>query len=269
MTPPHSPRTILITGASGSIGSALARTYAEKNSILILTGRDSERLESIASECRKKCAQVISKTMDIIDQDALRLWLVKIDSSHPIDLVIANAGTTSNIGMDWKGESWEQINELMETNVISAMATIEPLINPMRQRRKGQIAIISSLAAYIGMPITPAYCASKAAVKSYGEALRGWLAPDDIGVSVICPGFVDTAMTKRFPAPKSFIITPERAAMLIKKGLEKNRARISFPFPINLGMRLLTGLPTGIALRILAKLKYGPEQLYRRHESKH
>jgi short-subunit dehydrogenase len=253
-----SPKTILITGASGAIGSALARIYAATDTILILTGRSSERLEPITGECREKGAQVISKAIDITDREALRRWLIEIDSSHPIDLVIANAGMTSNIGMDGKGESWEQIVELMETNTIGAMATVEPLIAPMQQRGKGQIAIMSSLAAYIGMPVTPAYCASKAAMKGYGEALRGWLAADGIGVSVIYPGFVVSAMSDRFPAPKPFMVTPEYAAIKIRRGLEKNRARISFPFPVNLGMRLLSCLPTGLSVRILCRLGYRP-----------
>ncbi len=117
----------------------------------------------------------------------------------------------------------------------------------MRQRGNGQIALVSSLAAYRGMPVTPAYCASKAAVKSYGEALRGWLSPEGIQVNVICPGFVNSDMSDTFSAPKPFMVTATKAANIIKNDLKKNKAIIAFPFPLNLGMWLLALLPFSIA----------------------
>jgi short-subunit dehydrogenase len=117
----------------------------------------------------------------------------------------------------------------------------------MRRRGAGQIAIVSSLAAYFGLPITPIYCASKAAMKGYGEALRGWLAPQGIAVNVVMPGFVRTPMSERFPGPKPWLMSPERAATLIRCGLQRNRARIAFPRTLAFGMWCLSVLPAALS----------------------
>jgi hypothetical protein len=113
----------------------------------------------------------------------------------------------------------------------------------MRARRSGQLALISSLAAYYGLPVTPSYCASKAALKAYGEAIRGWLASEGVRVSVVMPGYVESQMCREMPGPKPFLWSAERAAQHIRLGLARNRARISFPFPLNLGTWLLAVLP--------------------------
>ena len=114
------------------------------------------------------------------------------------------------------------------------------------------------------MPITPAYCASKAAIKAYGEALRGWLADDGIKVSVIYPGFVESDMSNSFPGDKPMLISADKAADIIVKGLEKNKASISFPFPLNLGMWFLALLPDAFAKRIMTLFSYGDELLISR-----
>jgi len=130
----------------------------------------------------------------------------------------------------------------------------------MKKRKHGQIAIVSSLAAYRGMPITPSYCASKAAIKSYGEALRGWLAEDGIRVSVICPGFVESELSAQFFGDKPLMISSQKAASIIIKGLEKNKARISFPFPLNLGMWFLAILPPTISDWFMRLFSYGAKR---------
>lgn len=117
--------------------------------------------------------------------------------------------------------------------------------------------MISSLAAHFGLPVTPAYCASKAGVKAYGEALRGWLAGEGIRVNVVMPGYVKSPMCDDMPGPKPFLWTPERAARAIRRGLERDQPRISFPFPLNLGTWLLGTLPAGLATRIVRWLGYG------------
>ena len=99
----------------------------------------------------------------------------------------------------------------------------------MPARRRGQIAIVSSLAGYRGFPGAPAYSASKAAVKAWGEGLRGQLHRDGIEVSVICPGYVTTRMTAGNKFPMPMLMTAERAAGIIRRGLERNRGLIAFP----------------------------------------
>jgi short-subunit dehydrogenase len=130
----------------------------------------------------------------------------------------------------------------------------------MQRRKSGQIGIVSSLAAYRGMPITPSYCASKAAVKSYGEALRGWLVNDNIKVSVICPGFVESELSAKFHGDKPMMISTEKAAHIIIKGLNKNKANISFPFPLNLGMWFLAVLPAPISDWLMNTFSYGAKR---------
>lgn len=113
----------------------------------------------------------------------------------------------------------------------------------MRARRRGQIPIMSSLASFRGLPGAPAYSASKAAARSYGEALRGTLHNYNVGVSVICPGFIRTPLTdvNRFRMP--LLMEPDRAALLIRRGLARNRARIAFPLRLYALVWLLGVLP--------------------------
>lgn len=250
------PTHVLITGATGGIGRALALVYASPGRVLVLGGRDPERMDEVEAQCRARGAEVIPLLMDIRDRDTLRSQLLEIDARHPIDLAIVNAGITSHIGADGEGESWAQIEAVIDINLKGALATLTPLVERMRARGAGQIALISSLSAWFGLPLTPAYCASKAALKAYGEALHGWLAPRGISVNVVLPGFVESAMSAEFPGPRPFLISADQAARLIQRGLQRDRARISFPFPLNLGMWLLSVLPAGISVRILLLLKF-------------
>ncbi|GGO79483.1 capsular polysaccharide biosynthesis dehydrogenase/reductase [Marinobacterium nitratireducens] len=251
------PRHVLITGASGGIGAALARAYARGGVRLSLCARNPDRLEAVAGDCRARGARVEAKVLDVTDIARLQQWVAQCDADEAIDLVIANAGRTLNVGPNGEEESWDDTRDLLAINVDSALATVIPLVGPMRRRGHGQIALVSSLAGYRGMAITPAYCASKAAVKAYGEALRGLVAADGVGVSVICPGFVESEMSRRFPGSKPFLVSSDQAAAIIQRGLARNRARISFPFPLNFGTWMLTLLPAGCADFILQRLSYG------------
>ncbi len=250
-------KNILITGASGGIGTALAKAYAPSNAHLILLARNKDKLESLAKDCESLGAEVDHHSIDITQKRTLQNLIVDIDQHHPIDLIICNAGVTSSIGKNGEPESWEAICAVIDTNLYGVLASLNPLLSRMQARKQGQIAIVSSLGAYRGMPITPAYCASKAAVKSYGEALRGWLVNDGIKVSVICPGFVKSDMSNAFPGDKPLMISSETAAKLILRGLRKNKANISFPFPLNLGMWFLAILPARMSDWFMQLFAYG------------
>ena len=250
------PLTVLITGATGAIGSALAKAYAAPGVTLILQGRNRNNLMALSSACEAAGALVYHHELDVRDIAAQKEWILRIDEQTPLDLVIANAGMNINIGPDGAGESWEEVDMLLDTNLRSTMALAHAVLPGMRERGKGQIAFMSSLAAYFGLPVTPSYCASKAALKSYGEALRGWLAPEGIKVNVIMPGYVESPMCQNMPGPKPFLLTPEKAAQIIQHGLEKNKPRISFPFPLNLGTWLLSVSHPAVAQRILSWMNY-------------
>jgi len=253
-------KNILITGASAGIGAALAKRYANNKTHLILLARSTQKLQTISINCKEKNATVELYSIDISALKKLQTLISKIDANTPIDLIICNAGITSSIGENGEAESWNAICNIIDTNLYGVLASLNPLLSHMQQRKSGQIAIVSSLAAYRGMPITPAYCASKAAIKSYGEALRGWLREYNIKVNVICPGFVESELSAQFKGDKPLMISPEKAADIIYKGLKRNKARISFPFPLNLGMWFLAILPSDIADWFMHLFSYGAKR---------
>ncbi|HSZ07495.1 MAG TPA: SDR family NAD(P)-dependent oxidoreductase [Steroidobacteraceae bacterium] len=241
------PSTILITGATGGIGAALARSYAQPGRRLILHGRDTARLAALTQECEARGAQVHGVTFDLRDAAAAIKALRDVSNQYAIDLAIVNAGVSRAIGNGLEAESWDTARTVLTVNLDGAIATVAGVLPDMRRRGAGQIAIVSSLAAYFGLPITPIYCASKAALKSYGEALRGWLAPQGIAVNVVMPGFVRTPMTEQFPGARPMMMSPERAATLIRRGLARNRARIAFPRMLAFGMWCLSALPAALS----------------------
>jgi short-subunit dehydrogenase len=249
--PWRQPSTILITGATGGIGAALARSYAQRGRTLILHGRDAARLASLTQECETRGANVHGVTFDLRDGAKAIEALRNVSSQYSIDLAIVNAGVSSAIGKGLEAEHWDTARAVLAVNLDGAIATVAGVLPEMRRRGAGQIAIVSSLAAYFGLPITPIYCASKAAVKAYGEALRGWLAPQGIAVNVVMPGFVRTPMSDQFPGAKPMLLSPEQTATLIRRGLERNRARIAFPRRLALGMWFLSVLPAAVSQRIV------------------
>ena len=249
-------QNILITGASGSIGSALARAYASPGVRLILQGRNEARLNALAETCRAKGAEVELGMFDAADISRLRSWIEDIDARYPLSLLVANQGVNISIGRHGEGEGWEATSNLIDVNLRATMAMVHAVLPAMRRRQQGQIALVSSLAAYFGLPVTPAYCASKAAVKAYGEALRGWLEPEHIGVTVIMPGYVQSEMCDAMPGPKPYLWQPDRAAKAMKRGIERNKARVSFPFPLNLGTWVLAVLPAAVSIRLLGWMGY-------------
>lgn len=245
------PRAVLITGATGGIGAALAAAYARPGRKLILQGRRGEVLGALCAACEKKGAKVETKALDLLDTTALFAWLETI--AHEVDLAIVNAGVTSDVRA---GEGWREIDHLLQVNVRAALATAAALAPAMRRRGRGQIALMSSIAAWYGLPLTPAYSASKAALKAYGEALRGELAPEGVEVNVVMPGFVRTPMAERFPGPRRFMLSPEAAAERIVRGLERNQARIAFPFPASFFMWALSALPAALAAQLARAFGY-------------
>ena len=250
------PRCILITGATGAIGGALAREYAAPGVELLLHGRNAGQLERIATECAARGATVTSCCVDLGDVAQARQWALDMAARHEVDLLVANAGMNIDTGPEAAGERWEDSEALFALNLRSVVALVDAFLPALRRRGRGQVALVSSLAGYFGLPVTPSYSASKAAVKAYGEALRGWLAPEGIRVNVVMPGYVESPMCRAMPGPKPLLWPPERAARVIRRGLEKDRARISFPFPLNVGTWFLAVLPAELSVRIVRWLGY-------------
>ena len=160
-----------------------------------------------------------------------------------MDLLIANAGVTCGLGEGRSRESDADAEWLAEVNYKGAVHTVSALVERMRARRAGRIVIMSSLAGMRGLPDMPSYSATKAALIAYGESLRGWLRPDRVGVTIICPGFVTSPMSARHMGAKPFEISAEKAAQIIKRAAERGKTFRAFPFPLALGIRLSKFLP--------------------------
>jgi short-subunit dehydrogenase len=250
----HDPKSVLITGASSGIGAALAKAYAAPGVSLAVAGRNSDRLRGVADACRTAGARVTEGLIDVTDHDALARWVEAIETTSPLELVIASAGITGGHRGPEAEESLSDLRRVLEVNFLGACNTVYAVMAPMRRRRRGQIALISSLNALRGLPYSPAYCASKAALNSYGESLRAWLHPDGIEVTVVMPGFVETPMSARVRGPKPMMIGPERAARRIKNGLDRGRRRIAFPVVLDWGQRALALLPSGPVDQVLRKV---------------
>lgn len=239
MMPP--PRSLLITGASSGLGEALARQYAGPGIHLALTGRDEARLAGAAEAARAAGASVLAEPVDVRDETAMEAFIARAEAEAPLDLVIANAGVSRHDSdLARLGQS---AREVFAANIDGVCHTLHPAIERMAPRRHGQLAIVSSLASLRGMPGAAAYCASKSAVRAYGEGLRGQLARHGIAVSVICPGFIETRMTagNRFPMP--FLMDADRAARIVAKGLARNRGRIAFPWRLYAATSFFAALP--------------------------
>jgi short-subunit dehydrogenase len=243
-------KTIIITGASRGIGAALAKEMADASVRLLLVGRNLKKLDCVAAACKKNKATVIIHQADVTDAE-FPAWIEEMDHSHAIDLVIANAGVSSTISENGSPEPFDQVQQLINVNFKGVINTVNPLIKKMQERGHGQIALMSSIAAFRGLPQCPTYSATKAAVLTYGESLRTWLKLYGIKVSVICPGFVETAMCNKLSGPKPFLMPAEKAAKIILVGLERNKAEIAFPKRLSIVTKMAKLLPRGVMDRVL------------------
>jgi len=249
-------RSIVVTGASSGLGAALARAYAAPGVILGLVGRNPERLTAVASACRAAGATVDEALIDVAERAHLEAWLISLDHRNPVDLVIANAGISAGPPAGSASEDADLTTRQIAVNLLGAVNTVAPLLPAMAGRGKGRIALIASLAAYRGLPYSPGYCASKAGLRAYGEALRALAEPHGIGVTVVCPGFFTSPMTDRWDGPTPFVISGDRATRKIKRAIDRSRRRVSFPWPMVLGMRVCDTLPSALGDRILRGFRF-------------
>ena len=247
-------KTIVITGASSGIGAALADQFAVPGVTLGLIARNADRLNRIAENCRKRGANVEMKIIDVQDRENLQSWLQQFDTDHPIDLLIANAGITYPLPRRELHEPQEEVTNILNTNFTGVLNTVIPAIDRMQERKRGHIAILSSLSAYHGIPAFPAYSASKAALLSYFQAIRSRLTVAGIDLTIICPGYIETPMTKKLPGLKMLVLPVDKAATIIKDGLIRKKPLLAFPFQLRIGLWFMNCLPVNLCNWILIKV---------------
>jgi short-subunit dehydrogenase len=242
----------VITGASSGIGAALARVYGQWGWRLSLIARNEKRLEAVAADCSARGADVDIYRADVTDATAIDAAIKTCDLRQAVDLLIANAGIGGRAALACDGgESGDIARQILTTNMLGVVNTVTPLLPALVARRRGQIAIMSSLAALAGLPACPAYSASKAAVRVYGAALRSLVAPYGVRVSVVCPGFIETPMTESLPFHLPFLWTADRTALHVARALARGRREILFPWPLAAALRLAAVLPAAVSDRIL------------------
>jgi short-subunit dehydrogenase len=248
--------SILITGASSGLGAGLAKNYAAPGVHLVLTGRDAARLETTAAACRDKGASVATGLFDLREAEPLGAWLLAQDEATPLDLVIAAAGVSAGTGADDMPEGVELAGMQVRANLLGTVHTVEPLLPRMIARGVGHVAVVASTAALRGLPYSPAYSASKAGVRAYGEALRALLRPKGVTVTVVVPGFFDTPMTDRWKGPTPFMLSLDKMVAAIRKGLDARKSRVVVPRLLALGTQAVDLLPAPIGDRIMRGFRF-------------
>lgn len=250
------PTSILITGASSGLGLALATAHAAPGVTLFLSALDADALAAAARLCRERGAEVDSCTLDVRAREPMTNWVRRCDARKPLDRVIANAGiSASSSGAD--GEDEDVTRTIFATNVDGVLNTVFPAATAMCSRRRGQIALVSSLAGYRGTRRSAAYCASKAAVRVLGEGLRARLAPDGVRVSVICPGLLAVGQTASRHERSPWQLDADRAVRVILRGLARDRGLIGVPWVMACGARWTAALPDGLLAWFLRRFGAG------------
>jgi short-subunit dehydrogenase len=245
------PHVIVITGATSGLGESLALAYSKPGVTLALTGRNADRLRAVAGACEDRGAVVVPKVLDVMDERGMAEWLTELDESHPVDLMIANAGVSeATAGCRNDPERAAQI--VFPINMTGALNSVLPLLGPMRARKRGQIALMSSLAGFGPLTGSSSYSASKTALRIWGEALRTEIFCDGVRVNVVCPGFVDSPMTRVNTFSMPWLMDSDAAMDYIIQGLANDLPIIAFP-PQTFGLSFMASCLTPVAKDALAR----------------
>lgn len=244
---------VLLTGASSGIGAALAIQYATRRQTLTLVGRDEQRLDEVARRCRDVGASVRTVRADVRDRIAMAAVVHEASAAAPLTHVIANAGLGGRASMPGvRGEDAELAAQLVETNLSGMLFTVLPALAGMLERGNGQVTMIGSLAGYVGLPQSPVYSATKAAVRVYGDGLRRQLRGTGVTVTVASPGFVDTPMSRSLPFRPPSVWSAEQAADRIASAADAGKAEVAFPRHLALAVRSSAWLPRPVVDALLA-----------------
>lgn len=239
---------VLLTGATGGLGHAIARALAARGARLVLSGRRTDVLESLRSELGARAVAA-----DLADAEAIGPLLA---DAGDVDVLVANAALPGSGPLD--DYTAEQIDRALDVNLRAPMLLAHALAPAMAQRGRGQLVFVSSLSGKAASPRSSIYTATKFGLRGFGLALRQDLAPRGVGVSVISPGFIrDAGMFhqsgSRLP-PGVGTKTPEDVGDAVVRAIERNAAEIDVaPVGLKLGA-LFAGLapaPAAAVARVL------------------
>ena len=188
--------TALVTGASGGIGSAIARSLAAQGARLALSGSNADKLAAFAAELGGDHVQIVCNLSDPAAVDALVGQAVEALGGK-LDILVNNAGVTrDNLAMRMKDEEWEDV---IRINLEAAFRLARAACRPMMKARFGRIISITSVVGVTGNPGQANYAASKAGIIGMSKALAQELASRGITVNCVAPGFIASAMTDALP----------------------------------------------------------------------
>jgi short-subunit dehydrogenase len=221
----------MITGASAGIGRGLALEIASRGGHLALLARREDLLSEIVDEAKQRNVKAVAATADVRDAKAVREAADRFRKElGPIDVLIANAGIgTSDHATRLTPEHAANV---ISINMLGAVNSVAAVLPEMVERKRGRLVAISSLAAYRGLAKSAAYCASKAALTAYFESLRIDLRNTGVGVTIIHPGFIKTALTSGREAKMPYLMELEDGVNKILSAIEKEKKIYAFPWQL-------------------------------------
>ena len=232
-----SDKVVLITGASSGIGRGLALDLAARGAKLGLVARRQSILDEIVLEiaagkdANEQTGKVLAIPADVQEAASMRAAAARLQAEFGrVDVLIANAGI--GISNDAAELDASKLANVINVNVLGAANSVAAVVPDMVKRRNGHLVVISSLAAYRGLPKSAAYCASKAAVSAMFESLRLDLKPHGIDVTIIHPGFIKTPLTAGRQAKLPWLQELEPAVKKIVTAIEKRKKSYAFPWQL-------------------------------------
>ncbi len=238
----------VVTGACGGFGQALARQLLAEGAAVALVGLNRPVLEELHNAHAQRSRIY---TPDVSDSAAMNAMATDWRAAFGTpDLVIANAGVAGGYATAEAGDL-AFFRRTLEINLLGVATTFQPFVNPMIEGRRGALVGVASIAGWRGMPGNGAYCASKAGLIAYLQALRAELRPAGIQVSTISPGYLRTALTagNRFAMPG--LLSPEAAADTLIRRVSKGVEHVVLPRRMGWLSTALDLLPERLHDRIL------------------
>ncbi len=249
---------IFITGASSGIGAAFAQHYAGRGATIGMVARRQEEMDRLVARLA-----VPSKTycLDVSDHARMREAAMDFIGRFGVpDVVIANAGISVGT-LGGEADDIPVLERVLQTNVIGLAATLQPFVEPMRERGSGTLVGIASIAGFRGLPGSGAYSSSKAAAISWLESLRVELRGTGVAVCTLCPGFIDTPMTRVNPYRMPFMLPADEAVRRMARAIDHQRACTVVPWQMGIVGYILRHLPTAVFDLLFARAKRKPRKL--------